>query len=63
MDQADFPNIFFVPLEILLSYCLPIAGNVSYSVTKLLEGNIEMDLQEVRGGGMDWIDFAQDKDR
>ena len=26
------------------------------------EDNIKMDLQEVRCGGMDWIDVAQDKD-
>jgi hypothetical protein len=27
------------------------------------EDNIEMVLQEVRYGGMDWIDLAQDRDR
>jgi hypothetical protein len=27
------------------------------------EDNIKMDLQEVRGGGMDWIELAQDMDR
>jgi hypothetical protein len=27
------------------------------------EDNIKMDVQEVRMGGMDWIDSAQDKDR
>jgi hypothetical protein len=27
------------------------------------EDNIKMDLQEVRWGGMDWIDTAQDRDR
>jgi hypothetical protein len=27
------------------------------------ENNIEMDLQEVRYGGMDWIDLAQHRDR
>jgi hypothetical protein len=27
------------------------------------EDNIKMDLQEVGGGGVDWIDLAQDKDR
>ena len=27
------------------------------------EDNIEMDLQEVGNGGMDWIDMAQDRDR
>jgi hypothetical protein len=27
------------------------------------EDNIKMDLQEVGYGGMDWIDFAQDRDR
>jgi hypothetical protein len=27
------------------------------------EDNIKMDLQEVRWGGMDWIDLAQDRNR
>ena len=27
------------------------------------EDNITMDLQEVGGGGMDWIELAQDRDR
>ena len=27
------------------------------------EDNIKMGLQEVRWGGMDWIDMAQDRDR
>jgi len=27
------------------------------------EGNITMDLQEVRCGGMDWVDLAGDRDR
>jgi hypothetical protein len=28
-----------------------------------LEDNIKMDLQEVRGGGGDWMELAQDRDR
>jgi hypothetical protein len=27
------------------------------------EDNIKMDLREVRWGGVDWIDLAQDRDR
>ena len=27
------------------------------------DDNIKMDLQEMRFGGMDWIDLAQDRDR
>jgi hypothetical protein len=27
------------------------------------EDNIKMDLQEMGGGGMDWIELAQDRDR
>ena len=27
------------------------------------EDNIKMDLQEVGGGGMDWISLTQDRDR
>jgi hypothetical protein len=27
------------------------------------EDNIEMDLQEVRFGGLDWMELAQDRDR
>jgi len=27
------------------------------------EGNITMDIQEVGGGGIDWIELAQDRDR
>jgi hypothetical protein len=27
------------------------------------EDNIKMDLREIRWGGMDWIDLAQDRDQ
>jgi len=30
---------------------------------RIWENNIKMDFQEVRCGGMDWIDLAQDSDR
>jgi hypothetical protein len=31
--------------------------------TRRWEDNINMDLQEVECGGMDWIELAQDRDR
>jgi len=31
--------------------------------TRRWEDNINMDLQEIRCGGMDWIELAQDRDR
>ena len=31
--------------------------------TRRWEDNIKMDLQELRCGGMDWIDLAQDRHR
>jgi hypothetical protein len=30
--------------------------------TRRSEDNIKIDLREIRWGGMDWIDLAQDKD-
>jgi hypothetical protein len=30
---------------------------------RIWEDNIKMDLQEVRGGGGDWMELAQDRDR
>jgi hypothetical protein len=30
---------------------------------RIWEDNIKMDLQEMRCGGMDWIELAQDRDR
>jgi len=30
---------------------------------RMWEDNIKMDLQEMRCGGMDWIELAQDRDR
>jgi hypothetical protein len=29
----------------------------------ILEGNIKVDLQDVRWGGIEWFDLAQDRDR
>jgi len=37
-----------------------VAQHLNHCATAVL--NIEMDLQEVGCGGMDWIELAQDKD-
>ena len=38
-------------------------GNLRERLRRRWEDNIEMDLQEVGCGGMDWIEVAHDRDR
>ena len=40
----------------------PVGQTPRWRPRRRWEDNIKMDLQEVRCGGMDWIDLSQDRD-
>jgi hypothetical protein len=46
-----------------VSVCKPEGNRPLGRPRRRLEGNIRVDIQELRCGGMGWIELAQDKDR
>ena len=54
-------KIPMIPAGIKLATFRSVAQHINHCATAV--PNIEMDVQEVRCGGMDWIELARDKDR
>ena len=51
-----------VSLDFSVTHLLPEAKRTLGKPRRRWEDNIKMDLQEVGGGGGDWMELAQDKD-